>query len=62
MTPSSYKAFAAAMLPFFGFNYYFHFVKPTIAPLSMLADFVNNALMSQLALAGAFLLEKPTKK
>lgn len=56
MTQESYRAFAAAMIPFFGINYYYHFVKPTIAPLPMLADFINNVVMSQIALAGALLL------
>lgn len=58
MTEQSYRAFAAAMLPFFGINYYYRFIKPTIAPWPMLADFVNNVIMSQLALAGAKLLGK----
>lgn len=56
MTTQAYNAFAAAMLPFFGINYYYHFCVPTIAPLPMLADFINNFIMSQLALAGAKLL------
>jgi len=61
MTPQTYKAFAAAMIPYFGFNFYCHFVKPFIAPLPMLADFVNNVIMSQIALAGAHLLEQKKK-
>ena len=58
MTEQAYQSFAAAMVPFFGINYYYHFVKPTIAPLAMLADFLNNVVMSQLALAGAMLLNR----
>jgi len=58
MTPQSYRAFAAAMIPFFGFNWYFRFVEPVVAPLPMLADFINNVLLSQIALAGAYLLEQ----
>lgn len=61
MTEQAYQAFAAAMVPFFGINYYYHFVKPISAPLPMLADFVNNVVMSQLALAGAILLRGSTK-
>lgn len=49
------------MIPYFGFNFYCHFVKPFIAPLPMLADFVNNVIMSQIALAGAHLLEQKKK-
>jgi len=57
MTPRSYAAFAAAMIPFVGFNFYYGIVDPVIiSPIPMLADFVNNVVMCQLALAGAKLL------
>ena len=62
MTTNAYKSFAAAMIPFFGFNYYYHFVKPFIAPIPLLADFVNNVIMSQLALAGAYHLMERRKE
>jgi hypothetical protein len=61
MTEQAYQTFAAAMVPFFGINFYYCFRQPIVAPLAMLADFVNNLVMSQLALAGATLLRGATK-
>ena len=58
MTEQSYRAFATAMIPFLGINYYYRYMNPIIAPWPMLADFVNNIIMCQVALAGAALLGK----
>jgi hypothetical protein len=57
MTPKTFRAFASAMIPFFGFNFYYGVVDPWIAPLPMVADFVNNVSMCLFALKGARLLD-----
>jgi hypothetical protein len=62
MNVTTYKAFSAAMLPFYGFNIYFGLIHPVIAPLPMLADFINNVVMSQLALVAAAMLLKEQHK
>ena len=57
MTPKTFQAFGSAMIPFFGFNFYYSFVDPWIAPLLMLSDFINNVAMCLMALRGASLLD-----
>ncbi|KAL9180169.1 hypothetical protein ACHAXT_008139 [Thalassiosira profunda] len=61
MTPTTFRAFATAMVPFFGFNFYYHFVDPWIEPLPMFADFINNAVMGLAALKAAMLLDGKKK-
>lgn len=39
----AWQIFALAMLPFYGFNYYFYFVKPVFTKL-MLMDVVGNSI------------------
>ncbi len=46
-----FAVFAAALIPFFGFNYYFHYEVPVLTSIGML-DFAGNAVMFVLALAG----------
>ena len=46
-----FAVFAAALLPFFGFNYYFHYEEPVLTSIGML-DFAGNTVMFILAIAG----------
>ena len=46
-----FLVFAAALLPFFWFNYHFHYVEPVLTSIGML-DFAGNAVMLVLALLG----------
>jgi hypothetical protein len=47
----SFAVFAAALLPFFGFNYWFHYEVPVLTSIGML-DFAGNAVMLVLAILG----------
>ena len=47
----SFIVFAAALLPFFWFNYHYHYVEPVLTSIGML-DFAGNAVMLALALLG----------
>ena len=47
----AFVGFAVLLLPFFGFNYYFHFVVPVLTSYGMI-DFVGNTVMLLLALVG----------
>lgn len=47
----AFAGFAVLLLPFFGFNYYFHFVVPVLTSYGMI-DFAGNTVMLMLALAG----------
>ena len=47
----AFLVFAAALLPFFWFNYHFHYVEPVLTSIGML-DFVGNITMLVLALLG----------
>ncbi|MCK0128779.1 hypothetical protein [Erythrobacter sp. F6033] len=47
----AFLVFAAALLPFFWFNYHFHYVEPVLTSIGML-DFAGNITMLVLALLG----------
>jgi hypothetical protein len=47
----SFAVFAAALLPFFGFNYWFHYEVPVLTSIGML-DFAGNVTMLVLAVLG----------
>lgn len=47
----SFAVFGAALLPFFGFNYWFHYEVPVLTSIGML-DFAGNATMLVLAIFG----------
>ncbi|MDN3645801.1 hypothetical protein QWY75_06250 [Pontixanthobacter aestiaquae] len=49
--PRAFLVFAAALLPFFWFNYHFHYVEPVLTSIGML-DFAGNVTMLLLALLG----------
>lgn len=46
-----FLVFAAALLPFFWFNYHFHYVEPVLTSIGML-DFAGNLTMLIAAIAG----------
>lgn len=46
-----FLVFAAALLPFFWFNYHFHYVEPVLTSIGML-DFAGNLTMLIAALVG----------
>ncbi|RGP40148.1 hypothetical protein BPTFM16_00424 [Altererythrobacter insulae] len=46
-----FLAFAALLLPFFWFNYHFHYLEPVLTSIGML-DFAGNITMLILALLG----------
>jgi len=46
-----FLVFAVLLLPFFGFNYWFHYEVPVLTSIGML-DFAGNAIMFALALWG----------
>ena len=48
---ASFAVFAAALLPFFAFNYWFHYEVPVLTSIGML-DFVGNVTMLALAVLG----------
>lgn len=47
----AFAVFAVLLLPFFVFNYYFHFVTPVLTSYGMI-DFAGNLVMLVLALIG----------
>ena len=47
----SFAVFAVLLLPFFGFNYWFHYEVPVLNSIGML-DFAGNVTMLVLAIAG----------
>lgn len=47
----SFAVFAVLLLPFFGFNYWFHYEVPVLTSIGML-DFAGNVTMLVLALLG----------
>jgi hypothetical protein len=47
----SFVIFAALLLPFFGFNYWFHYQEPVLTSIGML-DFAGNVTMLVLAVLG----------
>ncbi len=47
----SFAVFAVLLLPFFGFNYWFHYEVPVLNSIGML-DFAGNVTMLLLAIAG----------
>ena len=47
----SFAVFAALLLPFFGFNYWFHYEVPVLTSIGML-DFAGNVIMLVLAIVG----------
>lgn len=47
----SFAVFAVLLLPFFGFNYWFHFEVPVLTSIGML-DFAGNVTMLVLAILG----------
>jgi hypothetical protein len=47
----SFAAFAVLLLPFFGFNYWFHYEVPVLTSIGML-DFAGNVTMLVLAIIG----------
>lgn len=47
----AFLAFAALLLPFFGFNWYFHYEVPVLTSIGML-DFAGNVTMLVLAVIG----------
>lgn len=47
----SFAVFAALLLPFFGFNWYFHYEVPVLTSIGML-DFAGNVTMLALAILG----------
>ena len=48
---ASFAVFAAALLPFFAFNYWFHYEVPVLTSIGMI-DFVGNVTMLALAVLG----------
>lgn len=46
-----FAVFAVLLLPFFGFNYWFHYELPVLTSIGML-DFAGNAVMLVLAILG----------
>jgi hypothetical protein len=48
---ASFAVFAAALLPFFAFNYWVHYEVPVLTSIGML-DFVGNVTMLALAVLG----------
>jgi hypothetical protein len=50
-TRATFLAYGIALLPFFGFNYYFTFVDPVFTMLGLL-DAVGNAVMLALCVVG----------
>jgi hypothetical protein len=50
-TARAFAVFAAALLPFFGFNYWFHYQEPVLTSIGML-DFAGNLAMLVLAVFG----------
>ncbi len=46
-----FALFAAALIPFFWFNYYFHYEVPVLTSIGML-DFAGNTVMFVLAIIG----------
>ncbi|AOL94423.1 hypothetical protein [Porphyrobacter sp. LM 6] len=47
----SFAVFAVLLLPFFGFNYWFHYEVPVLTSIGML-DFAGNVTMLVLAIVG----------
>jgi hypothetical protein len=47
----AFAAFAVLLLPFFGFNYWFHYEVPVLTSIGML-DFAGNTVMLVLAVIG----------
>lgn len=47
----SFAVFAVLLLPFFGFNYWFHYEVPVLTSIGML-DFAGNVTMLALAIVG----------
>jgi len=47
----AFVVFAIALLPFFVFNYYFHYKEPVLTSIGML-DFAGNVVMFVLAIVG----------
>lgn len=47
----SFAVFAMLLLPFFGFNWYFHYEVPVLTSVGML-DFAGNVIMLVLAILG----------
>jgi hypothetical protein len=47
----SFALFGVILLPFFGFNYWFHYREPVLTSIGML-DFAGNAVMLVLAFLG----------
>lgn len=47
----AFAVFAALLLPFFVFNWYFHYEVPVLSSIGML-DFAGNVVMLALAIAG----------
>jgi hypothetical protein len=47
----AFAVFAVLLLPFFGFNYWFHYEVPVLTSIGML-DFAGNAVMLVLAIIG----------
>ena len=50
-TARSFAVFAVLLLPFFGFNYWFHYEVPVLTSIGML-DFAGNVTMLVLAVIG----------
>ena len=50
-TARSFAVFAVLLLPFFGFNYWFHHEVPVLTSIGML-DFAGNVTMLVLAIIG----------
>nr|WP_298896791.1 hypothetical protein [uncultured Altererythrobacter sp.] len=50
-TSRGFLVFAALLLPFFWFNYHFHYVEPVLTSIGML-DFAGNVTMLVLAMLG----------
>jgi NADPH-dependent 7-cyano-7-deazaguanine reductase QueF-like protein len=50
-TARSFAVFAVLLLPFFGFNYWFHYEVPVLTSIGML-DFAGNVTMLVLAIIG----------
>ena len=48
---TAFAAFAGLLLPFFGFNYWFHYREPVLTSIGML-DFAGNVTMLALAIIG----------
>ncbi|WP_296718381.1 hypothetical protein [Erythrobacter sp.] len=50
-SPRAFLVFAVLLLPFFGFNWYFHYEVPVLTSVGML-DFAGNVTMLALAIIG----------